>query len=98
VRASAATSPASDPERRAQHLSPPLCVSGDELLAGVDDRPQRSVVRRQHDRLGSGVVLLEADQAGRIAAAKRVQRLIVVADPGHVAALASRQKAREAPL
>ena len=52
---------------------------------------RRAVVLLEADHLGVGVVALELEDVADVGAAPRVDRLVVVADHGEVAALAGQQ-------
>ncbi len=66
-------------------LEPVRVVEPDEPVGRVEDRRERPVVPPQHDGPGPEVAVAEREDVVDRRAAERVDRLVVVADHGHVA-------------
>ena len=66
-------------------LEPVRVVEPDQPIGGVEDRRARAVVPAQDDRPRPAVPLAELEDVVDRRAAERVDRLVVVADDGHVA-------------
>ena len=60
-------------------------VEADQPVGGVEDRRERAVVAPQDHRPGAEVAVPELEDVVDGGAAERVDRLVVVADDGHVA-------------
>ncbi len=83
--------------RGPQVLALAAAVVGDHGVRHVEDLRGRAVVLLEADHLGVGVVALELEDVADVGAAPRVDRLVVVAHHGEVAALAG-QQVRDAVL
>ena len=74
------------------HLQPVRVVVPDQPVGRVQDRPVRAIVAPQDDLASSPVAILELEDVADRRAAEAVDRLIVVADDGHITVALGEQR------